>query len=74
MIMTGSLKERNLLPLEINEQIGVQDFRNWFREDNPKLKVETVIHLGACSSTTESNEEYLNDNNFSYTRELCGGH
>ena len=28
---TGSLKERNLLPLEIEEQIGVQEFRNWFR-------------------------------------------
>ena len=68
----GSLKERNLLPLEIEEQIGVQEFRNWFRQDQPKLKeIKTVIHLGACSSTTESNEEYLNDNNLSYTRELC---
>ena len=68
----GSLKERNLLPLEIEEQIGVQEFRNWFRQDQPKLKeIKTVIHLGACSSTTESNEEYLNDNNLFYTRELC---
>ncbi|MEC8244336.1 MAG: ADP-glyceromanno-heptose 6-epimerase [Verrucomicrobiota bacterium] len=68
----GSLKERNLLPLKIEEQIGVQEFRDWFSQDHPKLKeIKTVIHLGACSSTTESNEEYLNDNNLSYTRELC---
>jgi len=68
----GTLKERNLLPLEFKDQVGVQKFRNWFRDDSPALKdVKTVIHLGACSSTTESNQEYLNDNNFSYTRELC---
>ena len=30
----GSLKERNLLPLKIEEQIGVQEFRNWFRQDH----------------------------------------
>ena len=68
----GSLKERNLLPLKIEQQIGVQEFRDWFSQDHPKLKeIKTVIHLGACSSTTESNEEYLNDNNLAYTRELC---
>jgi len=33
--------------------------------------VSHIFHLGACSSTTETNEEYLNDNNLSYTRELC---
>ena len=68
----GSLKERNILPLEIKDSIGVQDFRNLFRQDSSELKeIKTVIHLGACSSTTESDEEYLNDNNLSYTRELC---
>ena len=68
----GSLKERNLLPLDIQEKIGVQEFRNLFREESPKLKdVRTIIHLGACSSTTETDEDYLNDNNLLYTKELC---
>ena len=35
------------------------------------MNVKTIIHLGACSSTTETDEEYLNDNNFLYTKELC---
>ena len=69
---TGSLKERNLAPLDIQGQIPTQDFRNLFRDQSPKLNdVKTVIHLGACSSTTETNEEYLNDNNVLYTKELC---
>ena len=30
-----------------------------------------VFHLGACSSTTETDEAYLADNNTAYTRELA---
>jgi ADP-L-glycero-D-manno-heptose 6-epimerase len=30
-----------------------------------------VYHLGACSSTTEMDEAYLEDNNVRYTRQLC---
>ena len=32
---------------------------------------EFVFHLGACSSTTEANEEYLRENNYEYTRKLA---
>lgn len=32
--------------------------------------VTAVIHLGACSSTTESNFDYLWNNNFEYTKTL----
>lgn len=31
----------------------------------------TVIHLGACSATTERNADFLLENNYRYTRELC---
>ena len=33
--------------------------------------VEAVLHLGACSSTTESDATYLIKNNFEYTRKLA---
>ena len=33
--------------------------------------VDTVFHLGACSSTTETDADYLADNNVAYTRDLC---
>ena len=34
-------------------------------------KLDCVFHLGACSSTTETNERYLRDNNFEYSRKLA---
>ncbi len=32
---------------------------------------QAVIHLGACSSTTERDADYLVENNYRYTRRLC---
>lgn len=32
--------------------------------------VDTVFHLGACSDTTETDAEYLMDNNYLFSREL----
>lgn len=32
--------------------------------------VEAILHMGACSSTTELNVEFLNENNVEYTRRL----
>ena len=34
-------------------------------------KVDCIFHLGACSSTTETNEKYLRENNFEYSRDLA---
>lgn len=33
--------------------------------------IEAIIHLGACSATTEQNADYLLENNYRYTRQLC---
>ena len=33
--------------------------------------VDTLFHLGACSSTTETDVDFLNRNNFEYTRHLA---
>ena len=33
--------------------------------------VDTLFHLGACSSTTETDVDFLNRNNFQYTRHLA---
>lgn len=47
------------------------------RELRPALRAgahsdcKAVFHLGACSSTTETDEAYLADNNTAYTRELA---
>lgn len=37
---------------------------------NAEKKVSHVIHMGACSSTTELNREFLKENNIEYTQRL----
>jgi ADP-L-glycero-D-manno-heptose 6-epimerase len=34
-------------------------------------KVDCIFHLGACSSTTETNEKYLRENNYEHSRKLA---
>jgi ADP-L-glycero-D-manno-heptose 6-epimerase len=33
-------------------------------------KISGVVHMGACSSTTETNEDYLRKNNLEYSQEI----
>ena len=68
----NNLKERNLKDLSYTRRITPEDFRKMIADNSGELSdVSTIFHLGACSSTTETNEAYLNDNNLGYTSELC---
>ena len=68
----NSLKQRNLENLKYQRFLDAKLFRGLMREKSTELsEVKTIIHLGACSSTTETNEDYLTDNNFLYTKEAC---
>ncbi len=63
-------KEKNLATLKYTEYMDKVEFRQ--KMLNGEISpAETVFHLGACSSTTETDEEYLKDNNFLYTKQLC---
>ena len=65
-------KRRNLGPLKFADYIEADDFRTLLRTAPAALGgFRTVFHLGACSSTTETNAAYLNDNNLAYTGELA---
>ncbi len=63
-------KEANLTRLHFRDYLDRDQFRLAVRKGQIKPP-KTVFHLGACSSTTETSEEYLDDNNTAYTRELC---
>ncbi|MEO6873482.1 MAG: ADP-glyceromanno-heptose 6-epimerase [Opitutaceae bacterium] len=65
-------KRKNLRPLKFAELCEADEFRQRLAE-NPAAfgKFTTLFHLGACSSTTESDAAYLDDNNLAYTRELA---
>jgi ADP-L-glycero-D-manno-heptose 6-epimerase len=40
-------------------------------EDQVPFEIEGIIHMGACSSTTERDADYLMENNYRYTRRLA---
>ena len=63
-------KERNLAGLQYREFMDKNEFREKFLAGRIEVPV-TVFHLGACSSTTETDADYLNDNNLRYTQQLC---
>jgi ADP-L-glycero-D-manno-heptose 6-epimerase len=63
-------KEKNLEALTYRDYLDKDDFRDRVRK-NALRDVAAVFHLGACSSTTETDEAYMMDNNLAYTRELC---
>ncbi len=63
-------KWRNLVGLDYEDYIDRDDFRFAIRNDAVR-HADAVIHLGACSATTEKNAAYLADNNYRYSRELC---
>jgi len=64
-------KWRNLVNLHYVDYIHSDDFLQRICKDELPFKVSAVVHMGACSSTTERNAEYLWKNNFLYTRTLA---
>jgi ADP-L-glycero-D-manno-heptose 6-epimerase len=66
-------KKRNLTALKFGEYVEADEFRTRLRQNPASFgRFAAVFHLGACSSTTETNAAYLDDNNLEYTRELAG--
>ena len=63
-------KWKNLRSLRYEDFMDKDDFRESFLCDLVE-PAETVFHLGACSATTETDADYLMDNNYRYTRDLC---
>ncbi len=63
-------KWRNIQGLIFDDIIGIDEFRVDLADRAIELP-GAVIHLGACSDTTETDADYLLDNNYRYTRDLC---
>jgi ADP-L-glycero-D-manno-heptose 6-epimerase len=67
-----STKWRNLAPLRFADYLEADDLLEAVeRNDNRLHPVDAVFHLGACSSTTETDAAYLIRNNFEYTKTLA---
>lgn len=66
-------KWKNLLGLSFTDVMGKAEFLERVKARGKGLPALTaVIHMGACSSTTQFDAGYLLDNNFHYTKTLAG--
>jgi ADP-L-glycero-D-manno-heptose 6-epimerase len=69
-------KWRNLAPLRFMDYLEKDAFERLLdcgttASRLPGSKLDAVIHLGACSATTEPDATYLIRNNFEYSRKLA---
>lgn len=63
-------KWRHLVPLRFADYIDAADFLDAL-PDLDNEGIGTILHLGACSSTTERDSAYLMRNNYEYTKILA---
>lgn len=68
--LKSSEKWKNLVKLQYLEYIDKYEFRERIVNNNINVKAEALFHMGACSSTTEKDADYLMENNFKYSRDL----
>ncbi len=64
-------KWKNLVGLRYSAYLHKDAFAAHLREGRWQGAVEAVIHMGACSSTTERDADYLMANNFEYSKLVC---
>ena len=69
--LASSEKWRNHVNRRYRDYVHRDEFRRMVLEGRAPQKVEAIIHMGACSSTTERNADFLMDNNLHYSQMVC---
>ena len=69
-ILGTSEKWKNLVPLQFNDYLEADELLASIKSTH-KNPYSLILHLGACSSTTETDAAYLVKNNFAFTDELA---
>ncbi|MEN6440399.1 MAG: ADP-glyceromanno-heptose 6-epimerase [Syntrophobacter sp.] len=64
-------KWRNLIGLDYSDYLEKSAFLRQVTTATLSFNPDAVVHMGACSSTTERDADYLMENNYRYTRILA---
>ncbi len=64
-------KWRNLAKRQYADYLHKDEFLKMILAEQLPFNVRALIHMGACSSTTERNADYLMENNYHYTCRLA---
>jgi len=63
-------KQKNLENLKFADFFDKDTFLNSIKSNSFPGKTDALYHMGACSSTTEQNMDYLRENNYEYSKHL----
>ncbi|MGD9876593.1 ADP-glyceromanno-heptose 6-epimerase [Desulfococcus sp.] len=66
-----SEKWKNLVPLRYLDYLDRSDFIEKLETNAFGNDIRAIFHLGACSSTTERNADFLMENNYRYTARIA---
>ena len=64
-------KWHNLVNRRFKDYIHRDEFRHLIQKGKAPEDIRAIFHMGACSSTTERNADFLMENNFHYTQMVC---
>ena len=64
-------KWKNLVNRRFVDYIHKDDFLQMICDDQLPFEISAIVHMGACSSTTERDADYLWNNNYLYTSTLA---
>lgn len=66
-------KWKNLIGLQYEDLLPIDEFLDRIHSVGAAElpEIDGIVHLGACSATTEKDADYLLTNNYGYTRALC---
>jgi ADP-L-glycero-D-manno-heptose 6-epimerase len=62
---------KNLRKLRFLDYMEADDFAQVLDSDQVEWDVEAILHMGACSDTTETDASYLIQNNYEYSKMLA---
>lgn len=63
---------KNLRALRYADYMEADDFSAMVSENDLDMDIEAIIHMGACSDTTETDCSYLVRNNYEFSKLLAG--
>jgi ADP-L-glycero-D-manno-heptose 6-epimerase len=69
--LSTSEKWNNLVGLRYEDYLHRDQFLKLILEGDDPFETQAVVHMGACSSTTERNADFLMENNYRYTQYVC---
>lgn len=68
--LSTSIKWKNLAGKNIYRYLPRENLFDWLDQDPDQVKITAIVHMGACSHTSEQDMDYLIEQNLNYSIRL----